>query len=105
MFVYRVPVVLCLIADGQAVKRNREEYGIPLQIVTYEDLYGWTMDNIVKAVGKKSNCTGVFRQCSGMHLYMRALTFSCRLMTDKNMCAVMYTCTYTSALHDSQVAV
>ena len=41
---------------AQAVKRNREEYGIPLQIVTYEDLYGWTMDSIVRAVGKKNNC-------------------------------------------------
>jgi cytoplasmic tRNA 2-thiolation protein 1 len=39
------------------VKRNREEYGIPLQIVTYQELYGWTMDAIVAATGKRNNCT------------------------------------------------
>jgi cytoplasmic tRNA 2-thiolation protein 1 len=46
------------------VKRNEAQYNIPLTIVTYKDLYGWTMDEIVKAIGKKSNCTfcGVFRR-------------------------------------------
>lgn len=40
----------------QAVKRNSAEYGLPLHIVTYTDLYGWTMDEIVKATGKRNNC-------------------------------------------------
>ena len=33
-------------------------------MVTYEELYGWTMDEIVKRVGRKNNCTfcGVFRR-------------------------------------------
>lgn len=46
------------------VKRNEQQYGIPLTIVTYKDLYGWTMDEIVAAIGDKSNCTfcGVFRR-------------------------------------------
>lgn len=46
------------------VKKNRDEYGLPLKILSYKDLYGWTMDSIVKEVGRKSNCTycGVFRR-------------------------------------------
>ena len=37
---------------------------IPLHVFSYKDLYGWTMDEIVAAVGTKSNCTfcGVFRR-------------------------------------------
>jgi len=33
------------------------QYGLPLKIVSYKDLYGWTMDDIVKAIGLKNNCT------------------------------------------------
>jgi hypothetical protein len=33
------------------------EYGLPLKILSYEDLYGWTMDRIVAQVGKRNNCT------------------------------------------------
>jgi len=46
------------------VKQNEADYGIPLRICSYEDLYGWTMDRIVKEIGKKNNCTfcGVFRR-------------------------------------------
>ncbi|KAG6475736.1 hypothetical protein ZIOFF_064965 [Zingiber officinale] len=41
-----------------------EGYGLPLKVVSYKDLYGWTMDEIVKAIGLKNNCTfcGVFRR-------------------------------------------
>ncbi|KAK0398312.1 hypothetical protein QR680_002530 [Steinernema hermaphroditum] len=48
----------------KAVERNEVEYGIPLTIVSYKDLYGWTMDEIVSKIGKKNNCTfcGVFRR-------------------------------------------
>lgn len=37
---------------------------MPLRIVSYEELYGWTMDAIVKEIGLKNNCTfcGVFRR-------------------------------------------
>ncbi|KAK6009536.1 hypothetical protein OSTOST_25527, partial [Ostertagia ostertagi] len=37
---------------------------MPLTVVTYKDLYGWTMDEIVAKIGKKNNCTfcGVFRR-------------------------------------------
>lgn len=48
----------------ETVKRNEVQYGIPLKVVSYNDLYGWTMDEIVKEVGLKNNCTfcGVFRR-------------------------------------------
>ncbi|CAN8286527.1 unnamed protein product [Cochlearia groenlandica] len=48
----------------ETVKRNELQYGLPLQIVSYKDLYGWTMDEIVKMIGLKNNCTfcGVFRR-------------------------------------------
>lgn len=47
-----------------AVRRNSEELGLPLHIVSYEQLYGWSMDQVVAQIGKKGNCTycGVFRR-------------------------------------------
>lgn len=40
------------------------QYGLPLKVVSYKELYGWTMDEIVKLIGLKNNCTfcGVFRR-------------------------------------------
>lgn len=37
---------------------------MPLKILSYEELYGWTMDRIVDEIGKRNNCTfcGVFRR-------------------------------------------
>ncbi|KAI6654548.1 Cytoplasmic tRNA 2-thiolation protein 1-like [Oopsacas minuta] len=48
----------------QSVKRNESEYAIPLTVVSYKELYGWTMDEIVKEIGRRNNCTfcGVFRR-------------------------------------------
>lgn len=48
----------------ETVKRNRDDYQMPLKILSYKDLYGWTMDEIVKQIGRKNNCTfcGVFRR-------------------------------------------
>ncbi|KAG6419724.1 hypothetical protein SASPL_116234 [Salvia splendens] len=48
----------------ETVKRNEIQYGIPLKVISYKDLYGWTMDEIVKLIGLKNNCTfcGVFRR-------------------------------------------
>lgn len=47
-----------------AVHRNKIQYGLPLLVVDYKKLYGWTMDQIVEIIGRKSNCTfcGVFRR-------------------------------------------
>lgn len=48
----------------ETVKQNRDDYEMPLKILSYKDLYGWTMDEIVAQIGKKNNCTfcGVFRR-------------------------------------------
>ncbi|KAI0698877.1 hypothetical protein BC835DRAFT_1268527 [Cytidiella melzeri] len=48
----------------ETVKRNQEQYDMPLKILSYDELYGWTMDAIVAQIGKKNNCTfcGVFRR-------------------------------------------
>ncbi|CAO1631603.1 unnamed protein product [Parajaminaea phylloscopi] len=48
----------------ETVKQNSVEYGLPLKVLGYDELYGWTMDDIVKSIGKKNNCTfcGVFRR-------------------------------------------
>ena len=48
----------------ETVKRNEQQYGLPLRILSYKELYGWTMDDIVRAIGHKNNCTfcGVFRR-------------------------------------------
>lgn len=48
----------------ETVKKNRDDYQLPLEIVSYKDLYGWTMDEIVKLIGLTNNCTfcGVFRR-------------------------------------------
>ncbi|KAF9649341.1 hypothetical protein BDM02DRAFT_3142783 [Thelephora ganbajun] len=48
----------------ETVKRNQQQYSMPLKILSYNDLYGWTMDAVVAQIGKKNNCTfcGVFRR-------------------------------------------
>eukprot|EP00958_Prasinococcus_capsulatus_P020231 scaffold2591_cov417-Prasinococcus_capsulatus_cf.AAC.5 len=48
----------------ETVKRNEQQYQIPLRIVSYKELYQWSMDEIVSQIGLKSNCTfcGVFRR-------------------------------------------
>lgn len=70
---YGLELVLLSIDEGitgyrddslETVKRNRDDYEIPLKILSYKELYGWTMDEIVKEIGRKNNCTfcGVFRR-------------------------------------------
>ncbi|EGP89496.1 unnamed protein product [Zymoseptoria tritici ST99CH_1A5] len=48
----------------EAVKRHSAQYDLPLKIVSYAELYGWSMDQVVAQIGKKGNCTycGVFRR-------------------------------------------
>jgi len=48
----------------ETVKRNQQQYGLPLKTVSYKQLYGRTMDAIVQKIGLKNNCTfcGVFWQ-------------------------------------------
>ncbi|CAG0887988.1 unnamed protein product [Cyprideis torosa] len=70
---YGLDLVLLSIDEGitgyrddslETVKRNSAQYDLPLQILSYQDLYGWTMDRVVTSVGRKGNCTfcGVFRR-------------------------------------------
>lgn len=70
---YGLDLVLLSIDEGikgyrddslETVKRNASQYDMPLKIVGYDELYGWTMDQVVGAIGKKGNCTycGVFRR-------------------------------------------
>lgn len=70
---YGVEFVLLSIDEGihgyrddslETVKRNKQQYEMDLEIVSYGELYGWTMDQIVDQIGKKNNCTycGVFRR-------------------------------------------
>ncbi|KAI9678790.1 MAG: nucleotidyltransferase [Caeruleum heppii] len=70
---YGLELVLLSIDEGirgyrddslETVKRNATQYDMPLLIVGYDELYGWTMDQVVEQVGKKGNCTycGVFRR-------------------------------------------
>lgn len=48
----------------ETVKSNQRTYELPLKILSYKDIYGWTMDEIVKVIGLTNNCTfcGVFRR-------------------------------------------
>lgn len=49
---------------------------IPLHVFSYKDLYGWTMDEIVREIGTRSNCTfcGVFRRQVRRTLHPALLT-------------------------------
>lgn len=70
---YGVELVLLSIDEGiqgyrddslETVKRNKIQYALPLKVLSYKTLYGWSMDEIVKKTGLKNNCTfcGVFRR-------------------------------------------
>lgn len=70
---YGVEFVLLSVDEGikgyrddslETVKRNAVQYGMDLCIVSYRELYGWSMDQVVAQIGKKGNCTycGVFRR-------------------------------------------
>ncbi|AET37452.1 Ncs6p Ecym_1204 [Eremothecium cymbalariae DBVPG len=70
---YGVEIVLLSIDEGivgyrddslATVKRNQVQYDLPLEIVSYRDLYNWTMDEIVACAGIRNSCTycGVFRR-------------------------------------------
>ncbi|KAF2460661.1 putative PP-loop ATPase superfamily protein [Lineolata rhizophorae] len=70
---YGLDLILLSIDEGitgyrdhslETVKRNAVQYDLPLKVLSYTELYGWTMDQVVEQVGKKGNCTycGVFRR-------------------------------------------
>lgn len=56
---YGLKLVLLSIDEGitgyrddslKTVEQNRDDYEMPLKVLSYKDLYGWTMDEIVKQV-------------------------------------------------------
>lgn len=70
---YGLELVLLSIDEGivgyrddslATVKRNQVQYEMPLEIVSYKDLYNWSMDEIVACTGIRSSCTycGVLRR-------------------------------------------
>ncbi|ANZ76564.1 BA75_03761T0 [Komagataella pastoris] len=70
---YGLELVLLSIDEGivgyrddslATVKRNKEQYQMPLEIVSYKELYSWSMDEIVACAGIRSSCTycGVLRR-------------------------------------------
>ena len=70
---YGLDLVLLSIDEGikgyrddslATVRKNAQQYQMPLTIIGYDELYGWTMDQVVEQIGKKGNCTycGVFRR-------------------------------------------
>ncbi|KAG7665214.1 CTU1 [[Candida] subhashii] len=70
---YGLELVLLSIDEGikgyrddslATVKRNQKQYEMPLEIISYKDLYDWTMDEIVSCAGIRSSCTycGVLRR-------------------------------------------
>lgn len=47
-----------------AVRQHAETFNMPLVVVSYKQLYGWSMDEVVRSVGTRGNCTycGVLRR-------------------------------------------
>lgn len=47
-----------------AVRQHAETFQMPLTVVSYKQLYGWSMDEVVRSVGTRGNCTycGVLRR-------------------------------------------
>ncbi|KAF5226360.1 hypothetical protein ECC02_000484 [Trypanosoma cruzi] len=70
---YGVQILLLSIDEGitgyrddslKTVHRNSAEYELPLRVMSYKELYGWTMDEVVRLSGLRNSCTfcGVFRR-------------------------------------------
>lgn len=70
---YGLTLVLLCVDEGikgyrdhsiETVFINQKELGLPLKLISYQELFGLTMDEVVQKIGKKGNCTycGVFRR-------------------------------------------
>ncbi|KAA8490714.1 Cytoplasmic tRNA 2-thiolation protein 1 [Porphyridium purpureum] len=48
----------------RAVQQHQVQYELPLYILPYSELFGWSMDQVVEQEGRRANCTycGVFRR-------------------------------------------
>lgn len=72
---YGIELILLCVDEGisgyrdrsiDTVHENQRILGLDLKIVSYEEIFGITMDEIVKKIGKKGNCTycGILRRQS-----------------------------------------
>lgn len=70
---YGLQLVLLCVDEGisgyrdrsiDTVHENQRILGLELEIVSYQEIFGTTMDEVVKKIGKRGNCTycGVFRR-------------------------------------------
>jgi len=70
---YGVELVLLCVDEGisgyrdrsiSTVLENQKTLGMQLEIVSYSEMFGMTMDDVVKKIGRRGNCTycGVFRR-------------------------------------------
>lgn len=70
---YGIEIVLLCIDEGiegyrdqsiETVRKNQRTLGLELSVVSYKEMFGMTMDEVVGKTGKKGNCTycGVFRR-------------------------------------------
>uniref|UniRef100_A0A5S6QWU1 Cytoplasmic tRNA 2-thiolation protein 1 n=1 Tax=Trichuris muris TaxID=70415 RepID=A0A5S6QWU1_TRIMR len=72
-FNYGIRLMMVAIDEGihgyrddslESVYEQQKRYCLPLKILSYKQLFGWSMDEVVSRIGKRSNCTycGVFRR-------------------------------------------
>lgn len=68
----------------KVVYELEKKYKIPLKVLKFEDLFHYTMDQVVRQIGMKNNCTvcGIFRRKA---LELGATLFNCtKLVTGHN---------------------
>ena len=54
----------CINVSHKTIRCNQQQHDMPLKILSYNELYGWTMDRGISTIGKKNNCMfcSVFRR-------------------------------------------
>lgn len=54
---------MCDMYMYKVVKRNSADYNIPLRILSFKDLFGWSLDDIVQQEGNRTTCTQHVMMC------------------------------------------
>lgn len=81
----------------ESVKRNQSDYAVPLLIVGYKELYGWSMDEIVAAIGLKNS---LVLHCATMRCAFSTQRHSTQLThTRSTLCSALALLLYFSRLH------
>ncbi|EPR78251.1 PP-loop ATPase superfamily protein [Spraguea lophii 42_110] len=65
----------------EIVEENRKDYNLSLKIISFKELVGETMDEMVKKIGLKNNCTacGILRR-TGLEIMCKKLNINKLLM-------------------------